>query len=103
MRLWDELTRDINRDLGFRRCGLVYATHDEAVLAGWERWREVARRTTSTPAGRGRRRGPGASPKRATNGSAGPIRLGTARPNLRSPRRLSPKGPEFWAPRSTRD
>ncbi|RWO21964.1 FAD-binding oxidoreductase [Mesorhizobium sp.] len=43
MRLWDELTRDINRDLGFRRCGLVYATHDEAVLAGWERWREVAR------------------------------------------------------------
>lgn len=43
MRLWDELTRDINRDLGFRRCGLVYATHDEAVLAGWESWREVAR------------------------------------------------------------
>lgn len=43
MRLWDELTRDINRDLGFRRCGLVSATHDEAVLAGWERWREVAR------------------------------------------------------------
>ncbi|AMS45113.1 NAD(P)/FAD-dependent oxidoreductase [Aminobacter aminovorans] len=43
MRLWDELTRDIGRDLGFRRCGLVYATHDEAVLAGWERWREVAR------------------------------------------------------------
>ncbi|MGY4187256.1 glycine/D-amino acid oxidase-like deaminating enzyme [Bradyrhizobium sp. USDA 4459] len=43
MRLWDELTRDINRDLGFRRCGLVYATHDEAVLAGWEKWREVAR------------------------------------------------------------
>lgn len=43
MRLWDELTRDINRDLGFRRCGLVYATHDEAVLAGWESWREVAK------------------------------------------------------------
>jgi glycine/D-amino acid oxidase-like deaminating enzyme len=43
MRLWDELTRDIGRDLGFRRCGLVYATHDEAVLAGWEKWREVAR------------------------------------------------------------
>lgn len=43
MRLWDELTRDINRDLGFRRCGLVYATHDEAVLAGWASWREVAK------------------------------------------------------------
>jgi len=43
MRLWDELTQDIGRDLGFRRCGLVYATHDEAVLAGWEKWREIAR------------------------------------------------------------
>lgn len=43
MRLWDELTRDINRDLGFRRCGLVFATHDEAVLAGWERWRALAK------------------------------------------------------------
>ncbi|KQX41216.1 D-amino acid oxidase [Devosia sp. Root436] len=43
MRLWDELTRDIGRDLGFRRCGLIYATHDEAVLAGWEKWREVAK------------------------------------------------------------
>ncbi|MDE2489033.1 MAG: FAD-binding oxidoreductase [Alphaproteobacteria bacterium] len=43
MRLWDELTRDINRDLGFRRCGLVYATHDPAVLAGWESWSEVAK------------------------------------------------------------
>lgn len=42
MRLWDELTREINRDLGFRRCGLVYATHDEAVLAGWENWRKIA-------------------------------------------------------------
>ena len=43
MRLWDELTREIDQDLGFRRCGLVCATHDEAVLAGWERWREIAR------------------------------------------------------------
>lgn len=43
MQLWDDLTREINRDLGFRRCGLVYATHDEAVLAGWESWRAIAR------------------------------------------------------------
>jgi glycine/D-amino acid oxidase-like deaminating enzyme len=43
MRLWDELTLEIGRDLGFRRCGLVYATHNDATLAGWERWREVAR------------------------------------------------------------
>ena len=26
LRLWEELTRDIGRDLGFRRCGLYYAT-----------------------------------------------------------------------------
>jgi glycine/D-amino acid oxidase-like deaminating enzyme len=43
MRLWDELTRDINSDLGFRRCGLVYATHDAAVLAGWENWGALAK------------------------------------------------------------
>src|SRR5688500_11121278 len=28
IRLWEELGRDIGRDLGFRRCGLYYATDD---------------------------------------------------------------------------
>ena len=28
LRLWDELTAQTGIDLGFRRCGLKYATHD---------------------------------------------------------------------------
>ncbi|MGQ0835388.1 MAG: NAD(P)/FAD-dependent oxidoreductase [Gammaproteobacteria bacterium] len=43
LRLWDELTADIGRDLGFRRCGLVYATNDARQLGEWESWREIAR------------------------------------------------------------
>jgi glycine/D-amino acid oxidase-like deaminating enzyme len=43
LRLWDELTNAIGRDLGFRRCGLLYATDDPAQLAEWEKWRETAR------------------------------------------------------------
>jgi glycine/D-amino acid oxidase-like deaminating enzyme len=43
MRLWDTLAQEIGRDLGFRRCGLVYATYDEAALAAWEAWRTVAK------------------------------------------------------------
>ena len=43
MRLWDELSTEIGRDLGFRRCGLLYATHDAAALAQWEAWRPVAK------------------------------------------------------------
>lgn len=42
MNLWDALANDIGKDLGFRRCGLVYATDDEKTLAGWEAWRPVA-------------------------------------------------------------
>lgn len=38
MQLWDNFASEIGRDLGFRRCGLFYATHDEAVLAQWESW-----------------------------------------------------------------
>lgn len=30
MRLWDRLAQEIGRDLGFRRCGLLYATNDPA-------------------------------------------------------------------------
>jgi glycine/D-amino acid oxidase-like deaminating enzyme len=44
LRLWDELTAEIGRDLGFRRCGLVYATDDPKQLREWEKWRETARR-----------------------------------------------------------
>jgi len=44
LRLWEELTVEIGHDLGFRRCGLLYATADPKQLGEWERWREVARR-----------------------------------------------------------
>ena len=43
MRLWDELTTETGHDLGFRRCGLRYATDNPAQLAEWEAWQEVAR------------------------------------------------------------
>ena len=38
LRLWDEMTRDIGRDLGFRRCGLYYATDNAKQIATWEDW-----------------------------------------------------------------
>jgi glycine/D-amino acid oxidase-like deaminating enzyme len=43
MSLWDSLAGEIGQDLGFRRTGLVYTTHDAAMLAGWEAWRPTAR------------------------------------------------------------
>ncbi|SJM28058.1 putative Sarcosine oxidase [Mesorhizobium delmotii] len=44
LRLWEELTEEIGHDLGFRRCGLIYATADPKQLAEWDKWRAVARR-----------------------------------------------------------
>jgi glycine/D-amino acid oxidase-like deaminating enzyme len=43
MELWDSLGAEIGRDLGFRRCGLFYASNDVGQIAQWERWRETAR------------------------------------------------------------
>lgn len=43
MQLWDKLASEIGEDVGFRRCGLRYATDDEASLAQWESWRPVAK------------------------------------------------------------
>lgn len=43
MELWDSLAGEIGEDLGFRRCGLVYASNDAAQIAQWERWRETAK------------------------------------------------------------
>jgi glycine/D-amino acid oxidase-like deaminating enzyme len=43
LELWDRFRQDIGQDLGFRRCGLVYASADAAQVAQWERWRETAR------------------------------------------------------------
>lgn len=36
--LWEELTRDIGRDLGFRRCGVYYTSDDAQQIATWEEW-----------------------------------------------------------------
>ena len=36
--LWEEMTRDIGHDLGFRRCGLHYATDNAQQLATWDDW-----------------------------------------------------------------
>ncbi len=44
LRLWEQLTKEIGHDLGFRRCGLVYASSDQKQLAEWDKWREVAGR-----------------------------------------------------------
>jgi glycine/D-amino acid oxidase-like deaminating enzyme len=40
--LWDRLAEEIGEDLGFRRCGLLYLSDDDAQLAGWAKWRDFA-------------------------------------------------------------
>lgn len=41
--LWDSFATETGEDTGFRRCGLLYLSNDEAELAGWARWRDFAR------------------------------------------------------------
>lgn len=41
--LWEEITADINEDLGFRRCGLLYLSDNQAELDGWAKWRDFAK------------------------------------------------------------
>ncbi|QPC41540.1 FAD-binding oxidoreductase [Kaustia mangrovi] len=41
--LWEEMTADIGEDLGFRRCGLLYLSDDEAEIEGWADWGRFAR------------------------------------------------------------
>lgn len=41
--LWEDMTDDIGESLGFRRCGLLYLTNDQAELDGWDRWGIFAR------------------------------------------------------------
>ena len=43
MNLWDNLSSELGRDLGFRRCGQFYATDKEEVLAQWEAWNPIGR------------------------------------------------------------
>jgi glycine/D-amino acid oxidase-like deaminating enzyme len=41
--LWERFAAESGEDTGFRRCGLMYLSNDEAELAGWARWRDFAR------------------------------------------------------------
>ena len=41
--LWEDIAADLGEDLGFRRCGLLYLSDDDAELEGWARWRDFAR------------------------------------------------------------
>lgn len=36
--LWDRFAVDIGEDVGFRRCGLLYLSDNEAELEGWASW-----------------------------------------------------------------
>ena len=40
--LWEEIQSELGEDLGFRRCGLLYLSDDEAEIAGWAKWRDFA-------------------------------------------------------------
>lgn len=40
--LWEEITADLDEDLGFRRCGLLYLSDNQAELDGWAKWRDFA-------------------------------------------------------------
>lgn len=40
--LWEDIAADLGQDLGFRRCGLLYLSDDQAELDGWAKWRDFA-------------------------------------------------------------
>ena len=46
--LWERFAAESGEDTGFRRCGLLYLSNDEAELAGWARWRDFAKMTGVT-------------------------------------------------------
>ncbi|MCL6653180.1 D-amino-acid oxidase [Agrobacterium rubi] len=41
--LWERFAQDTGEDTGFRRCGLLYLSNNEAEIEGWARWRDFAR------------------------------------------------------------
>lgn len=41
--LWERIAEDLDVDLGFRRCGLMYLSDDEAEIEGWATWGRFAR------------------------------------------------------------
>jgi glycine/D-amino acid oxidase-like deaminating enzyme len=43
LELWERFTVDTGEQTGFRRCGLLYLSNDDAELETWARWRDFAR------------------------------------------------------------
>lgn len=41
--LWEEITEDLGEDLGFRRCGLLYLSDNQAEIDTWAKWRDFAK------------------------------------------------------------
>ena len=41
--LWEQFAAETGQDTGFRRCGLLYLSNDDAELARWAKWRDFAR------------------------------------------------------------
>jgi glycine/D-amino acid oxidase-like deaminating enzyme len=43
LRLWEEMTAELDRDLGFQRCGLLYLSDDDQEMAEWAAWSTLGR------------------------------------------------------------
>lgn len=43
LQLWESFAVETGQNTGFRRCGLLYLSNDEAELAGWARWCDFGR------------------------------------------------------------
>lgn len=43
LELWEQFVEETGEDIGFRRCGLLYLSNNEAEIAGWARWRDFAK------------------------------------------------------------
>lgn len=41
--LWEKFAEETGENTGFRRCGLLYLSNNEAEIDGWARWRDFAR------------------------------------------------------------
>jgi glycine/D-amino acid oxidase-like deaminating enzyme len=41
--LWEKVATETGEETGFRRCGLLYLSQDEAEIAGWAKWRDFAK------------------------------------------------------------
>ncbi|MGA1805063.1 NAD(P)/FAD-dependent oxidoreductase [Rhizobium sp. HT1-10] len=43
LELWERFAEETGEETGFRRCGLLYLSNNEAEIAGWARWRDFAK------------------------------------------------------------